>query len=230
MPAGSLNARLAARLAAARGRHNASHERTGEPPHPSTARVAAGRGHAPADSLDARVAALRERMGEPPHPSAARVAANLGAEARLGALLEEHTAALREQRAAALRERPAESRDPSETLEQRVEEHAARRAAVMEQLFAALSENMAEQQMPPPGPSPQGGDGAELGFDVSELNSFDVADIQRDHPCPICLEKLCEEKVSLGPCLHLAHTSCLIEWLATDATCPVCRVPFVEEP
>lgn len=73
---------------------------------------------------------------------------------------------------------------------------------------------------PPPPPRPVGSRG------LAELNSFNVPEKQSDQACPICLAPLSEEKVSLGPCLHLAHTSCLKNWLVTQPTCPLCRAPF----
>jgi Ring finger domain len=44
--------------------------------------------------------------------------------------------------------------------------------------------------------------------------------------CPICLEKLFEEKemmVKEMPCGHKYHAICLEKWLQMNSTCPFCR-------
>jgi Ring finger domain len=64
--------------------------------------------------------------------------------------------------------------------------------------------------------------------DAANIASFEVHESKANDPCPICLGPLSEEKVSIGPCLHTMHTSCLQSWLAKDTTCPVCRASFVE--
>lgn len=42
--------------------------------------------------------------------------------------------------------------------------------------------------------------------------------------CPICLEAFkLDEKARQLPCHHMFHDSCIIPWLDTRNTCPVCR-------
>lgn len=63
------------------------------------------------------------------------------------------------------------------------------------------------------------------------LESFEMPSAASDEVCPICLDSLENESVSKGECSHIAHTSCLLSWLAkakdlTSMTCPVCRSTF----
>ena len=41
--------------------------------------------------------------------------------------------------------------------------------------------------------------------------------------CPICLEKINENKASLNDCVHVFHLNCIRKWLERKKTCPVCR-------
>ena len=43
--------------------------------------------------------------------------------------------------------------------------------------------------------------------------------------CPICLSEfeVGQEVILLPQCTHRFHHSCIIEWLKTNRTCPICR-------
>jgi hypothetical protein len=42
--------------------------------------------------------------------------------------------------------------------------------------------------------------------------------------CPICSEDYSEhEDVVKLPCAHIYHSSCLLPWLESKRTCPICR-------
>ena len=42
--------------------------------------------------------------------------------------------------------------------------------------------------------------------------------------CSICIESLEPRQMSLTlPCYHKFHTSCILTWLKTDLSCPMCR-------
>lgn len=65
------------------------------------------------------------------------------------------------------------------------------------------------------------------------LESCEMPSAACGEVCPICLDSLENENVSKGACSHIAHTSCLISWLAkakdlNSMTCPVCRSTFVD--
>ncbi|GAA5927835.1 hypothetical protein JCM1841_005772, partial [Sporobolomyces salmonicolor] len=49
--------------------------------------------------------------------------------------------------------------------------------------------------------------------------------------CPICQDafQLSEEIIPL-PCRHLFHSDCIVPWLKTSGTCPVCRYALVPQP
>ena len=50
-----------------------------------------------------------------------------------------------------------------------------------------------------------------------------------DGQCPVCLIDLSsEEKCTRMPCGHCFHEHCLLQWLRSHNTCPVCR--FAVEP
>src|SRR3990167_2096486 len=43
-------------------------------------------------------------------------------------------------------------------------------------------------------------------------------------PCSVCQENLQENEIATKlPCSHIYHKSCLLPWLSTHNTCPVCR-------
>ena len=52
-----------------------------------------------------------------------------------------------------------------------------------------------------------------------------VSLVEEDCPedCPICLEKITEDKASLQGCVHVFHLNCIKKWLERNRTCPVCR-------
>jgi Ring finger domain len=64
--------------------------------------------------------------------------------------------------------------------------------------------------------------------DPAEIASFIVHESKAGEQCPVCLGLLAEEFVSVCPCSHMFHSSCLRSWLAKKETCPICRVAFVE--
>jgi len=45
--------------------------------------------------------------------------------------------------------------------------------------------------------------------------------------CSICIEPFAPRQMSLTlPCYHKFHTSCILTWLKTDLSCPMCRSPI----
>ena len=48
--------------------------------------------------------------------------------------------------------------------------------------------------------------------------------------CSICLEKLDNVDISKTICKHSFHTSCLLKWIISKTTCPVCRHTLVTKP
>jgi Ring finger domain len=64
--------------------------------------------------------------------------------------------------------------------------------------------------------------------DPAEIASFTVHESKAGEQCPVCLGLLADEFVSVCPCSHMFHSSCLRSWLAKEETCPICRVAFVE--
>lgn len=56
-----------------------------------------------------------------------------------------------------------------------------------------------------------------------------VTDADEDRICPVCLAEMEEGTlVKEMPCRHLYHKNCLLEWLRTKNSCPVCRVVLPE--
>ena len=54
----------------------------------------------------------------------------------------------------------------------------------------------------------------------------DKAISELGHECPMCLEMLPDESVTVLPCLHKFHNDCVGFWMLkkfTD-TCPICRL------
>ena len=48
--------------------------------------------------------------------------------------------------------------------------------------------------------------------------------------CPICSEDYTpNEEVLKLPCAHLYHNNCVLPWLDTKKTCPICRFEFKNE-
>lgn len=45
--------------------------------------------------------------------------------------------------------------------------------------------------------------------------------------CSICIEPFAPRQMSLTlSCYHKFHTSCILTWLKTDLSCPMCRSPI----
>lgn len=47
--------------------------------------------------------------------------------------------------------------------------------------------------------------------------------------CGVCFDSACGEKVVSLPCKHEFHRSCIIPWLRTNNSCPVCRSVVVKK-
>jgi len=49
--------------------------------------------------------------------------------------------------------------------------------------------------------------------------------------CPVCMQDFCEGDFGTTlQCFHIFHSSCIIRWLETCGSCPVCRVPAISSP
>ena len=60
-----------------------------------------------------------------------------------------------------------------------------------------------------------------------ELRSFELRGALGEEACPVCLEQLNKQRVSVGPCSHYVHAECLKQWLRrSSSSCPVCRTNF----
>jgi hypothetical protein len=45
--------------------------------------------------------------------------------------------------------------------------------------------------------------------------------------CSICIEPFAPRQMSITlPCYHKFHTGCILIWLKTDLSCPMCRAPI----
>ena len=54
-----------------------------------------------------------------------------------------------------------------------------------------------------------------------------IIKIQSDDDCPICLDKLNDEKIVLQTnCGHHFHKECLTRSIKTSEKCPICRATF----
>ena len=65
-------------------------------------------------------------------------------------------------------------------------------------------------------------------LNLEDLQSFPLTGKHGEEVCPVCFDKLKEQMVSVGQCLHFVHTSCLKKWLSRDKSkaCPVCRAGY----
>ncbi|KAG9452466.1 hypothetical protein H6P81_005370 [Aristolochia fimbriata] len=68
----------------------------------------------------------------------------------------------------------------------------------------------------------------ELQLDASEMTMMklkELGEIESCETCPICFEEFGESKkaVTETPCAHLFHSDCLLPWLLSATTCPLCR-------
>lgn len=48
--------------------------------------------------------------------------------------------------------------------------------------------------------------------------------LERNYACSICLESICDNEISVLPCKHIFHKSCLD--LINNNRCPLCRSTF----
>ncbi|KAG9450726.1 hypothetical protein H6P81_010691 [Aristolochia fimbriata] len=53
----------------------------------------------------------------------------------------------------------------------------------------------------------------------------ELGEIESGETCPFCFEEFGESKkvVAETPCAHLFHSDCLLPWLLSATTCPLCR-------
>ncbi|KAM1050506.1 hypothetical protein ACFX13_032966 [Malus domestica] len=62
---------------------------------------------------------------------------------------------------------------------------------------------------------------------VEALNKFVFDGSSCDQLCVVCLEKMLSgDQVTCLPCSHIFHGDCIIQWLNSGHTCPVCRFRF----
>ena len=56
-----------------------------------------------------------------------------------------------------------------------------------------------------------------------------LQELTNPDPCPICMaDYVPNDLVVITACGHKAHKHCLLEWMNTKPTCPLCRVPVIE--
>ena len=67
--------------------------------------------------------------------------------------------------------------------------------------------------------------------EVADLVSSCQTDMDSITTCGVCLDafQLDDAAVAL-PCKHLYHEDCLVPWLKTSGTCPICRYALVPQP
>ncbi|ESW08091.1 hypothetical protein PHAVU_009G017600 [Phaseolus vulgaris] len=69
---------------------------------------------------------------------------------------------------------------------------------------------------------------------IDSLKTFSISPFlkKKTHKCNICLENVRfkdnEENMKLSslPCKHVFHHLCIVKWLQTSHTCPLCRYPM----
>ncbi|GAA5866492.1 hypothetical protein JCM3774_004701 [Rhodotorula dairenensis] len=97
--------------------------------------------------------------------------------------------------------------------------------ANFQQLLNDLMEQAAVRAGPQPAPD-------EMIEKLPRLKiSQDVLDMDSITTCGVCLDafQLDDSAVAL-PCKHLYHEDCLVPWLKTSGTCPICRYALVPQP
>ena len=47
--------------------------------------------------------------------------------------------------------------------------------------------------------------------------------LESDHNCPICLDVIDDDVITLQKCKHQFHMSCITMWFEKNNTCPLCR-------
>lgn len=57
---------------------------------------------------------------------------------------------------------------------------------------------------------------------IAALEKVYHGEVEGDHRCVICDEDG-EKEFTRMPCLHVFHTNCLVTWLRTNGSCPLCR-------
>ena len=63
-----------------------------------------------------------------------------------------------------------------------------------------------------------------MDYIFQNLNSKDSKDSESDSDCPICLEKICNNKdIIITNCKHCFHKRCLFKHLLNIDNCPICR-------
>mmetsp|Transcript_4131 Transcript_4131/g.8532 ORF Transcript_4131/g.8532 Transcript_4131/m.8532 type:complete len:664 (-) Transcript_4131:276-2267(-) len=85
---------------------------------------------------------------------------------------------------------------------------------------AAIRASMRDQQNQPTGPPPASGTA------LKNLPLITVAseDLVENRECSICLEEHEIGSVAVRmPCAHIFHKNCVVDWLKSHCTCPVCR-------
>ncbi|GAA5882057.1 hypothetical protein JCM1840_004240 [Sporobolomyces johnsonii] len=95
--------------------------------------------------------------------------------------------------------------------------------------FQALLNDLMEQAAGRTGPQPAPDDMIEKLPRIKA--SEDLLSHDSINDCPICQDafQLSEELIPL-PCRHLFHSDCIVPWLKTSGTCPVCRHALVPQP
>lgn len=67
---------------------------------------------------------------------------------------------------------------------------------------------------------------------IASLSKVEVTNQElKAEPCSICLENFEDDKddVSAMPCDHVYHRNCIVKWLRTSQTCPMCRFSISTE-
>ena len=56
------------------------------------------------------------------------------------------------------------------------------------------------------------------------INTLPHIEANEEGHCSICLDNIaCEQKVTILPCTHKFHSTCVDNWLLIKAVCPICK-------